>query len=627
MACSDCKGECCSSAAPTRRADKSGKRSVERRVAVVGQPNCGKSTLFNRITRASAFVGNWPGVTVDLLQATVELNGQVVEFVDLPGIYDFEGYSDDERVVQHFLEQTPVDLLLIVANASQIDRQMRMILQAKDLGIPAIVLLNMADEARHFGIQIDAERLTQRWELPTFLISAKYGQGMAEPLAAIADVLQSYEVRTTPLVHLHDRLRECHPTNAEVLGLLEGTVIMPPENVETRTDRIDHVLLHPIWGIPLFFAAMLLVFGFVWLVGLPSQDWAEALTTWLQGAVIEPLIAPLPEGLQNFILNGLWGGVATVASFVPLLVVFFFCMAAIEDSGYLSRAAFLMDAFMSKLGLDGRGFVMQIMGFGCNVPALMGTRVIRSRSMRLLNMLIIPFSLCSARLAVFVFIIAAIFPDSYGWVILFFLYVLSFVSAFLAALLLKRHRHFVSVEPFVLELPPYRLPTLQQVLLRGWGEVRHFLKRATSFIVLGCMAVWFLTNFPVGATGLETWGGQLGNWLQPIMRPIGVDPYLTLALIFGFIAKEVVLGSLATIYAMSSNDLISQAIASTITPADAIGFCVFTLLYTPCLSTVATVRAESRSGRFTVFSLLFSLVYAWGMAYLFRHLALLMGLR
>ena len=601
-------------------------QDVDRRIAVIGQPNCGKSTLFNRITGTNAFVGNWPGITVDLLQATVTLNAQRVEFVDLPGLYDLEGYSEDERLAQHFLEHIPVDLILIVVNASQIDRQARMILQAKELGIPAVVCLNMADEAKYFGIEIDEKLLAQRWGLPTFLTSAKYGQGIAVALSGIGNALAHCHEPARPLSHICTHLSETRPNADAIRVMLNGAVVMPPPGRVTKSDQIDRVMLNPFWGIPLFFLLMLLVFAFIWEVGLPAQSWVGFITTWIQSALLEPLVAPLPEGLRSFILTGAWGGVATVAFFIPLIVLFFFCMAALEDSGYLSRAAFLMDAFMAKLGLDGRGFVMQIMGFGCNVPALMGTRVIRSRPMRLLNMLIIPFSLCSARLAVFVFIIAAVFPGQYGWLILFLLYVLSFASAFLAAILLKQLPQFASSEPFVLELPPYRIPTLKQVLLRGWGEAKQFLNRATSFILLGCMATWFLTNYPIGATGIDTWGGQLGNWLEPIMAPIGVsDPRLTLSLIFSFIAKEVMLGSLATIYALGEPGL-SQVIGQTLAPADAIGFCVFILLYTPCLSTVATVKAESRSWSFTAFSLAFSLVYAWVMACAFRHLFIAIGL-
>lgn len=594
----------------------------KRRVAILGQPNCGKSMLFNRITHAGARVGNWPGITVDLLSARVRLEDKLVEFVDLPGIYDLEGFSEDEQVVRTFLSTTACDLLVIVLNATQVDRQARMVMQAKTLGIPAIVVMNMADEARHLGIQIDVERLAARWQLPTHLISAKYGQGLKEMLNEVSHSLNDLRVNQALPIDINAKLAQQPVEQAHIQALTAGAIIMPPPDLETRTDRIDRVLLHPLFGIPLFFLSMLGVFYFIWFIGLPSQDLAEWATEWIQSALIEPVIAPLSETMQSLILEGVWGGVATVASFLPLIVVFFVVMAAIEDSGYLSRAAFMMDAWMSKVGLDGRGFVMQMMGFGCNVPALMGTRVIRSRPMRLLSMLVIPFSLCSARLAVFVFIIAAVFPEQHGALILFLLYVLSFVSAFIAAAMFSRQEQFIHAEPFVLELPPYRMPTLRQVLLRGWGEVRAFLSRATLFIIVGCVGVWALTHFPLGSTGLETWGGQLGAWLSPVMQPIGIDPHLTLALVFGFIAKEIVVGSLATIYAMSE-DGVTQAIASTVSAADAIGFCVFTLLYTPCLATIATIKAESKSWKYTIFSLLFSLVYAWCMALISRQIALL----
>ena len=594
----------------------------KRRVAIVGQPNCGKSMLFNRITHAGARVGNWPGITVDLLSARVRLDDKLVEFVDLPGIYDLEGFSEDEQVVRSFLSHTACDLLLVVLNATQIDRQARMVMQAKSLGIPVVVALNMADEARHLGIQIDAQTLAARWQHPTYLISAKYGQGLKDLLHEISQCLVATSASMALPIDIDARLSQ-HPIEpSRIQALTEGAIVMPPPDLETRTDRIDRLLLHPLFGIPLFFISMLGVFYLIWFVGLPSQDLAELVTGWIQSTWIEPAVAPLSETIQSLIVDGVWGGVATVASFLPLIVVFFFVMAAVEDSGYLSRAAFMMDAWMSKVGLDGRGFVMQMMGFGCNVPALMGTRVIRSRSMRLLSMLVIPFSLCSARLAVFVFIIAAVFPEQQGAGILFLLYVLSFVSAFIAAAIFSRHKQFFHAEPFVLELPPYRMPTLCQVLLRGWGEVQAFLSRATLFIIAGCVGVWVLTHFPLGSTGLDTWGGQLGEWLTPVMQPIGVDPSLTLALVFGFVAKEIVVGSLATIYAMSE-DGVAQAIASTVSAADAIGFCVFTLLYTPCLATIATIRAESKSWPYTVLTLVFSLVYAWCMAFLSREIAVL----
>jgi ferrous iron transport protein B len=592
-----------------------------KRIALLGMPNTGKSTFFNRLTGGNAFVGNWSGITVDLLQARVKFNGELTEFVDLPGIYDLNGFSEDEKVVQQFLENFAVDLVIIVINATQIDRQIRLALQLKALGLPAIVVLNMADEAKHYGVTIEIEQLSQRLEMPSFLISAKYGKGLAGLQQEISRKLVQDE-QPFQINNLKAHLLEngaISPENIE--ETLTGIVTMPSHFAKTFTVTVDSILLHPIFGLPLFFLGMFLVFQLVWNVGLPSMDIMGIITDWLQTNLIEPVIQFFPTIVQDFIIEGIWNGVATVASFVPLIVLFFIIMAVLEDSGYLSRAAYLMDALMGKLGLDGRSFVLQMMGFGCNVPALMGTRIMRSKALRWLTMLTVTFSLCSAQLQVFVFIIAATFPNQYGATVLFSLYILSFLAALGVAFILKGQ--FKNQEPFVLELPPYRFPTLKQVIMRGWGEVLHFLKRASGFIVLGCVAVWLLTNLPPDTTALDTFGGQIGTFLQPMMRPIGIDPYLTLSLIFGFIAKEVVVGALPVIYNMNATE-VGDYLSSNLTWIQAYSFCLFCLLYTPCLSTLSTLFNESKSWKYATFAVVFSLVLAWVVSFIFYQGALLL---
>ncbi|MDH4235011.1 MAG: ferrous iron transport protein B, partial [Gallionella sp.] len=520
-----------------------------KRVALLGMPNTGKSTLFNRLTGGAARVGNWPGITVELLSGRILLGGNMVEIIDLPGIYDLHGFSDDEQVVRHFLHENVPDLALAILNTTQIERQMSLLLQLKQLNMNIVVVLNMADEAKKFGISVDAEQMSALLGMPIFLLSAKYGNGYPEVLQAITKALRY----PTPGMaeQLRSQLEKDEHIEAEMARVLKHTVQVPVQLSDNLTDKLDRIMLHPWLGLPIFFAVMYLLFQGIFFFGQPLQGGIAELLAWLRETALEPVLGGLPQVMQGLLLDGIYNGVATVAAFIPIIILFFLFMAIVEDSGYLSRAAFLMDALMARLGLDGRGFVMLLMGFGCNVPALMGTRVMRSRAMRLLTMLVIPFSLCSARLQVFIFFTAALFSPKAAPLVVFSLYLFSFAAAILTALIFKNH--FKNNEPFVLELPPYRFPTVRQMTLRGWLEVRHFLRRATKFIVAGVVLVWLLTNLPLSAApaSADTLAGIIGGFLQPIFAPVGINEQLTIALIFGFVAKEIVIGALAVIYGLS----------------------------------------------------------------------------
>ncbi len=579
-----------------------------KRIALLGMPNTGKSTLFNRMTGGAARVGNWPGITVELLSGKILLGDDMVEIIDLPGIYDLHGYSDDEQVVRHFLHDNVPDLALVILNTTQIERQMSLLLQLKLLDINLVVMLNMADEAKKYGISVDVAKMSALLGLPIFMLSAKYGGGYPEAMQAVTRALRY----PTPGMaeHLRSQLEQDRHIEAEMARVLKHTVQVPARLSDRLTEKLDSVLMHPWLGLPIFFAVMYLLFQGIFIFGQPLQTGIAAALTWLRESALVPLLASLPHAVQGLLLDGIYNGVATVAAFVPIIILFFLFMAMIEDSGYLSRAAFLMDALMAKLGLDGRGFVMLLMGFGCNVPALMGTRVMRSRAMRLLTMLVIPFSLCSARLQVFIFFTAALFSPGAAPVVLFSLYLFSFATAILTALIFKNR--FKNSEPFVLELPPYRFPTLRQMVLRGWLEVRHFLRRASKFIIAGVVMVWLLTHLPLSAVpaGPGTLAGMIGGALQPLFAPIGINQQLTIALIFGFIAKEIVIGALAVIYGLNGAAL-GSAIGQQLDWVQAYSFMLFTLLYTPCLATVATLQSESKQTRFTLLSLAWSLGLAW----------------
>lgn len=594
-----------------------------KRVALLGMPNTGKSTLFNRLSGASARVGNWPGITVDLMSAKILLGGHIAELVDLPGLYDLHGFSDDEHVVRHFLSHHAVDLVLIILNSAQIDRQLSLALQIRSLGLPAVLLLNMEDEAKRAGITIDTQAMSKQLGLPVRTISAKYGQGCPEALQLAAQTMLQQPNLVTPQT-IADKLEMDNAIEQEMHQIIDRTVHFPLQLNHSLTDRLDKVLLHPWLGLPLFLLSVFLLFQFIFTVGAPLQEGMGWLFDTLRSELLEPALTSLPTWLNGLLLDGLYTGFSTVAAFVPIIVLFFLVMSMVEDSGYLSRAAFLMDTLMAKMGLDGRGFVMMLMGFGCNVPALMGTRVMRSRPMRLLTMLTIPLSLCSARLQVFLFIIAILFPPSQAALVLFSLYMVSFATIFITAILFKNK--FTSREPFVLELPPYRFPTPQQIWMRGWQEVKHFLSRATKFIVIGVIMVWLLTHLPTTAVPAspETWAGSIGRFFSPVLDPIGIDTELAIALIFGFVAKEIVVGSLAVIYGLQG-DALSHQIAANIDWVQGMSFMLFTLIYTPCLSTIATLKSESKSSGFMWLSLVWSLGLAWVVSFAFYQSARALG--
>jgi ferrous iron transport protein B len=587
-----------------------------KRIALLGMPNTGKSTFFNRLTGATAKVGNWPGMTVDLMSAKILIGTEVVEVVDLPGLYSLHGFSEDELVVRHFLERHPVNLVAVIVNATQLDRQLSLVLQLKELGLPMMLLLNMADDVKRLGIRVEHEQLTRELGLPAVMLSAKYGQGFPHARRMLEQTLDGSEPRTASQAAFarDDALEE------RLERLLNRVVHTPVNLTEGISGRIDRLLLHPWLGLPMFLAIMYLVFQAVYTLGTPLQDAVAWLLEWSRNTLLVPLLAGMPNVLSNFLLEGVYDGVGTVLSFLPIIILFFLFLGFVEDSGYLSRAAFLMDAFMSRLGLDGRSFVMQLMGFGCNVPALMGTRVMRSRGLRLLTMMVIPFSLCSARLQVFVFLCAAIFTPYTAPVVLFSLYLVSFFAAFLTAFL-YRHR-LTNDEPLMLELPPYRVPTLRQMWMRGWTESRQFLRQASGFIVLGVVLVWFLTHYPASAApaSADTLAGHLSSLLQPVFSPLGIDNLMSIALLFGFVAKEVVIGSLAVIYG-ASDQALSGVIASRMGWVQAYSFMLFVLIYTPCLSTVAVLKQESRSWVFTVLAVAWPLALAWVVSFTFYQVA------
>ncbi len=407
-------------------------------------------------------------------------------------------------------------------------------------------------------------------------------------------------------------------------GLVMETTTAAITATDDVTKKLDSIFLHKYLGIPIFLTVIFLLFQGIYALGTPLQDLIgngfEALQTFLKEAQI---FAFLPDFFQRLIIDGILEGVGVVIAFFPIIALFFIFMSLIEDSGYMARAAFLLDHLMHIIGLDGKAFINVLLGYGCNVPAIMGTRILSSQHNRIITILVIPFTLCSARLQVFLFVAGILFAPSVAPWVIFSLYLFSFVMVILVGLFLKHVRFAGKPEPFIMEIPPYRLPTVKTVALRAWEEMKAFLNRASTLIVVGVVAVWLLTNLPPGAaTGSpETWAVKIGQAIEPLFRPLGIEWQQIIALLFGFIAKEIVIGSLAIVYA---GDPATQ-IAALVTPLQGISFMIFTLLYTPCLATIAAIRAESQSWRVTGFTVALGLVLAWMSSFLFYQLGRLLG--
>src|SRR6056300_1410504 len=568
-----------------------------KKIALIGMPNSGKSTFFNSISGASARIANWPGVTVDIESVRTFIFGEIVELIDLPGIYSLHSGSDDEVVVHEFLKNNQIDEIFFILNSTQIDRQIVLATELLNMGFNLRILCNMYDDAKKNGIQIHFEKLQKRLQVPIHPISAKFKEGY--------DFLSKKQ-------ELKKRKEKSKKfSDSEIKNYVSF-----PKTLDTSTsEKLDKFFLHPYLGLPIFFITLFFLFQIIYGVAEPIQDFLGGVFDYFGGLLQSNLALWLPNLLSSFIYDGMYLGITTVLTFVPVIIIFFLIMSFIENSGYLSRAAFLVDRSMEKMGLDGRSFVLILFGFGCNVPALMGTKIMRSKSIRYLSMLIIPFSLCSARLQVFLFFTAIFFEPRIGGLVLFLMYIISFLLILFTAIIFKKDQ--ADNESVLIEMPAYQLPSLRQNILTATHDVEHFLTRASKFILGGVIVVWFLTNTYL-SSDLSV-ADFIGNTLNPIFDPIGINDKLIIALIFGFIAKEILIGALAVIFS-SNMDSLGDILQTEINWQQALSFMTFTLIYTPCLSTIATIKSQSKNIRLVATSLLWSLVLAWIVSFCFYQL-------
>ena len=652
------------------------------RIALTGNPNVGKTTLFNALTGSRQHVGNWPGVTVEKKTGRINRNGYDIEIVDLPGTYSLTAYSADEIVARDFILEEKPDVVVQVVDATNLERNLYLTTQLAELGAPVVIALNMADAAEARGDAIDRERLSAFLEIPVVRTVGTRGDGIGDLLdAAIREVKTSphhkhavcygaeVEAMIASLVdalaidraltaryprrwlavkllegdeNVLARVRE-GPASIHVQNLLssidvdgyeasmadkryEAIVAILPQVHRTDTrgatfsDMVDRVVTNRYLGIPIFLALMWGAFELTFTVATPFMTVIDTFVAWLAGFATGSIE---PAWLGSLIGDGIVSGVGAVLIFLPNIFILFLILAILEDSGYLARAAFIMDRPLHALGLPGKAFIPMLIGFGCNVPAIMATRSIEGEKDRLIAILVNPFMSCSARLPVYVLFAGAFFEARAGGVI-FFLYVLGIVVAVVSAKLFRSTILRGESSPFIMEMPPYRLPTATTSLRHMWSRGSLYLRKAGTVILFGAMIVWLLASLPYGVEyGSEgSLAGSIGHLVEPLVAPLGFDWKVAVALIFGFLAKEVVVGSLGVLYGTGEESLSGALFADpNLSAATALALMVFALLYMPCVATLGVIRKETGSWRWTGFAIAYGLAVAWLLAFAVGHLA------
>ncbi len=690
-------------------------------VVLIGNPNCGKTSLFNIASGMSERVGNYSGVTVDAKSGSFTYNNYKFNIVDLPGTYSLSSYTPEELYVRRYLRDFTPDVIINVVDAANLERNLYLTTELIDMDRSMVIALNMYDELRSQGIRLDYKMLGDMIGVPMVPIVARNGEGINE---LFETVIKVYEGRDTSVRHIHVSLghdveaavrvlidtlksdpyigrhfspryiaikliegdREAEDiirkspdsdhiimlrdelraqiesiTNEDISSIVAGekygfiagalaeTMVTPVEKVQTRTNIIDAFVTNKLFGFPIFFLVMFLIFWATFAIGQYPMDWIDSSVAWLSSAVQQLM----PEGiLKDLIADGIIGGVGGVIVFLPNILILYFCISFMEDSGYMARAAFIMDKVMHRIGLHGKSFIPLIMGFGCNVPAIISTRAIESRSSRLITILINPFMSCSARLPIYVLLIGTFFP-SHAPLVFMGLYIVGIAVAVITAKLLRRFLFKTDETPFVMELPPYRLPTMRASLRHTWAKGVQYLKKMGGTILVASIIVWALNYFPnhdseeianeqTSATydtnridpAHDSYLEMMGKAITPAMQPLGFHWRATVAALAGVPAKEIVVSTLGVLYTdneAASDARLSQRIKAPdpatgkpdFTAAAALSFLIFILLYCPCIATVTAISRETGSWKWGAFSVVYNTTVAWIIAFIAYRIALL----
>lgn len=576
-------------------------------IALLGNPNVGKTTLFNSLTGSNQRVGNWAGVTVD------KKEGHFNNFniVDLPGIYAMDTYSNEEKVSKEFLENGQVDLILNIIDASNIDRNLYLTMQLKQFKKPIILAVNMIDVAEKKGIHIDYEKLGQLLNVVVIPIQASKEIGIEKVKTALSSINKnkidntdySFSSEKETYAYIEDLLSKCTKTSKT-----------SKNSKKHIKENLDNIMLNPWFAYPIFFAIMALMFQvtFSW-IGQPLSDLLDSLLNDSLVPIIEGWINNYSPWFQSLILDGIVGGVGGILVLLPVILSLFACITILEDSGYMARVAFLMDKIMRKMGLSGKAFIPMIVGFGCSVPAIMSARTLESEKDRKLTALLVPLMSCNARLPVYSIFASVFFPKYVGLVVAS-LYFLGIILAFILGIIFKHLIFKNEEEPLLIELPEYKLPSLKNLFVQLYEKSKNFLIKAGTLIFAMSIILWFLSNFNFsGMTDVnDSILASIGGFIAPIFKPLGFGNWQSsVSLLTGLIAKETVVSSMGVIFAGN----LEVMLPIHFTALSALSFMVFILLYTPCITAVGTMKKEFGT-KITLFSITYQLILAWSISFL-----------
>ncbi|WP_415298255.1 ferrous iron transport protein B [Clostridium perfringens] len=664
-------------------------------IALAGNPNCGKTSLFNLLTKSRQHIGNWPGVTVEKKEGTLKFKGESYKVIDLPGTYSLGAYSEDEIVARNYILKDKPDVVINVVDATNLERNLYLTTQLIEMGANVVIALNMIDQAEALNIEIDTNKLSKRLGVPIIktsalknrgieelietsiyskknekLININYGEDIENEIKNLSSLLETYKnklefpVNWTALKLLENdeyikdkikqlnapsifnKLEESNKTIEKNIGfeadmsivdkrysfissITEDVIKKPSEKQVTTTEKIDKIVTNKYLGIPIFALIMYCLYELTFIIGAGIQEWFGDLIA-KAGVIVSEWFSNMgaPELLVGFIDKGLFGGVGAVLSFLPLIMVMYFLLGLLEDSGYMARAAYVMDRLMRGLGLHGKTFVSMIVSVGCNVPGIMSTRTLENKKDRMIAILINPFISCGARMPIYAVFIEAFFPTHQG-LVLFSLYVLGIIVALISGKIFSKTLFKGESSYFVMELPAYRMPSIKNVFLLMWEKAGAFFKKAGMIIFPMIIVLWALSVLPLGVEPNSEHSilGMIGSFVAPLFVLAGYGTWQAgVSLITGILAKESVVATMGMVYAgVEEGEALINVIQQVFTPLSAVSFLVMTLLYTPCLAALGAIKRETNSMKWTIFSAVYTFVIALVLSTLVYQVGLLLG--